>query len=140
MAREDRGFILNHYTTFNGTKLTRQELSERILKLLSQGSMTCGNIARTLKVTNQTIYNITNYMMRDRLIDKSKDEKGIYVYRKVQECLLDSLFRPSAKNVEKSFKVKGKQKRTVGDGTSKGYGNNNVTYTENHYNSVYWGE
>ena len=61
-------------------------------------------------------------------------------YRKVQECLLDSLFRPSAKDVEKSFKVKGKQKRTVGDGTSKGYGNNNVTYTENHYNSVYWGE
>ena len=33
MGSENRGFIVSHYTTFNGTKLTRQELAERILKL-----------------------------------------------------------------------------------------------------------
>lgn len=140
MASKKRGFIVNYYTTFNGTKLTREEFEERLLKLLDGGAMTCGNIARFLKVTNQTIYNVIAGMIRDKIITKYKDDHGIYVYRKTKECLLDDLLLPKAEDVEKSFKVKNKIQRKVEDGTSKGYGGRNISYGDSYYSSVHWGE
>ena len=139
MASQNRGFIVNYFTTFNGTKLTREEFEERLLKLLDGGAMTCGNIARFLKVTNQTIYNVTHNMIKDGIVIKYKDRQGIYMYAKVKECLLAELFYPKPEDMEKIFKVNGVTHRKIDDGTSKGYGGQNITYNNSNYDSVYWG-
>ena len=139
MASKNRGFIVNYFTTFNGTKLTREEFEERLLKLLDGGAMTCGNIARFLKVTNQTIYNVTHNMIKDGIVIKYKDRQGIYMYAKVKECLLAELFYPKPEDIEKIFKVNGVTHRKIDDGTSKGYGGQNITYNNSNYDSVYWG-
>ena len=140
MESKDRGFIVSYYTTFNGTKLTREEFEQRILKALEGGAMTCGNLARLLKVKNQTIYNITHYLIKDSRVIKYKDKQGIYVYSKVKECLLAELLYPKPEDMEKLFKIKGVTHRKVEDGTSKGYGGQNVTYGDTYYSSVHWGE
>lgn len=140
MESKNRGFIVNYYTTFNGTKLTREEFEERLLKLLHGGAMTCGNIARIMKVTNQTIYNITHYMIKDGTVIKYKDKQGIYMYAKVKECLLAELLYPKPEDMEKIFKVNGVIHRKIDDGTSKGYGGQNITYGDSYYNIVHWGE
>ena len=59
MESKNRGFIVSHYTTGNGTKLTRDEVGERILNLLGGSALTCGDIARTLKLPKECIYNVT---------------------------------------------------------------------------------
>ena len=138
MGSENRGFIVSHYTTFNGTKLTRQELSEKILKLLDSGGSTCGNLARTLKVTNQAIYNVTHNMIQEKILTKFKDKQGIYVYRKVKECLLADLFYPTPQEVEKMFKIKGRQVRKAEQGTSKSSGRGGVIYNQSLYEGIEW--
>lgn len=141
MSVEKKGFILSHYTTANGTLLTREELSKRILDLIDKnGHMTCGDIARTLKLTNQAIYNCTAHLLRDDILVRKRDKKNIYTYSKVQHCLLSDLFYPKPEDVEKQFKVKGKKTRTVNEGSSKGSGGQKISYSGSYYNSVYWGE
>jgi hypothetical protein len=140
MAGENRGFIVNYYTTFNGTKLTREEFEERLLEALDGGAMTCGNLARLIKVTNQTIYNITHHMIKDGTVIKYKDRKGIYMYAKVKECLLSELLYPKSEDMDKIFKIKGVTHRRVEDGTSKGSGSQKISYGDSYYNSVHWGE
>lgn len=137
MESKDRGFVV---TTFNGIKLTREELKKRILKALDGGAMTCGNLARFLKVTNQTIYNNAQYMIKDGTIIKYKDKKGIYTYGKIKECLLAELLYPKPEDIVKQFKIKGVTHRRVEDGTSKGSGSQKISYGDSYYNSVHWGE
>lgn len=141
MSVEKKGFILSYYTTGNGTKLTREELSQRILDLIDKnGHMTCGNIARTLKLTNQAIYNCTTHLLKEGILTRKKDKQNIYTYSKVQHCLLSDLFYPKPEDVEKQFKVKGRKKRTVSEGSAKGSGGQKINYSGSYYNSVYWGE
>lgn len=140
MEGENRGFIVNYYTTGNGTKLTRHEVAERILKMLEGGGLTCGNLARNLKLNKQAIYNVTAYMLQNKSIGKYKNDKGIYEYRKVQDCLLAQLFYPSPEEVEKRFKIKGRTVRKVDQGTTKshGYKHNNIHYNGSYYDSIDW--
>jgi predicted transcriptional regulator len=137
MSVEKKGFINNYYTTGNGTKLTREELTKKILDLIDKnGHMTCGNIARTLKLTNQAIYNCTAHLLRDDILVRRRDKQNIYTYSKVEQCLLSDLFYPRPEDVEKQFKIKGKKTRTVNQGSSKGSGTKGVVYNGSYYDSV----
>lgn len=138
MESENRGFIVNYYTTANGTKLTREELSDRILKLLDGGGMTCGNIARTLKLTKQSIYNVANWMIQNHFIIKTKGEENVYTYSKIKECLLADLLYPKAEDIEKLFIIKGRITKHQSDfkDRSSGTKRNNFAYTTHHLNVV----
>ena len=139
MLADKKGFIVNYYTTANGIKLTREQLAERILALLNKGALNCGNIARTLKLTKQSIYNVAAYMIQKKMITKYKGDSGVYMYRKLKECLLADLLYPSPEEVEKKFKIKSRQRYRPEDGTSKGFGKGGINpYTDHYLNSVLW--
>jgi len=140
MASEGTGFIVNYYITGNGIKLTREQVAERIMDKLDYGSMTCGQIARNLKLRKESLYNVLAWMWNKKMLTKKKGDKGIYEYCKVKECLLSQLFHPTPEQIEKQFKIKNRKHYHIEDGTSKGYGGQNITYGNSHYNSVYWGE
>jgi sugar-specific transcriptional regulator TrmB len=140
MASENTGFIVNYYTTSNGTKLTREQVAERIIEKLNNSPMTCGNIARILKLRKESLYNVLAWMWNQKMVTKKKGDRGIYEYSNIKDCLLSKLFHPSPEEVEKQFKIKDRKHRTIEDGTSKGSGGQKISYGESHYNSVYWGE
>jgi len=138
MASENSGFIVNYYTTANGTKLTREELSDRILNLLDGGGMTCGNIARSLKLTKQSIYNVANWMIQNHFIVKTKGDENVFVYSKIKECLLADLLYPKAEDIEKMFIIKGKITKYAADFKNRRSGTkrNDFTYTTHPLNTI----
>ena len=142
MESENRGYVVNYYTTANGTKLTRDELSDRILKLLDGGGMTCGNIARSLKLTKQSIYNVMNYMMQKHFVVKSKGEENVFIYSKVKECLLADLLYPKAEEIEDLFIIKGRMTKYASEFKDRRSGTkrNDFAYSNHYLNSVYYGD
>ena len=140
MASKDTGFIVNYYTTGNGTKLTRDQVADRIMEKLNSGPMTCGQIARNLKLRKESLYNVLAWMWNQKMLTKKKGDRGIYEYANVKDCLLSQLFYPTPAQVEKQFKIKDRKHYHIEDGTSKGYGGQKITYGDSHYNNVYWGE
>lgn len=140
MASKDTGFIVNYYTTGNGIKLTREQVADRIIEKLNYGPMTCGQIARNLKLRKESLYNVLAWMWNKKILTKKKGDKGIYEYSNVKDCLLSQLFYPTPAQVEKQFKIKDRKHYHIEDGTSKGYGGQKITYGDSHYNNVYWGE
>lgn len=139
MESKDRGFIVAHYTTGNGTKLTRDQVAQRIDKLLDKGSMTCGTIARTIKIRKETLYNVLAFMIQTKMITKHKNDRGLYEYRKIKECLLAEMFYPSPAEIEKKFKILGRKRYRPEDGTARSFGRGGINpYAENYLNSVYW--
>ena len=139
MLVEKKSFIVSHYTTLNGTKLTRDQVGDRILEKLNNGPMTCGNLARILKLKKQSIYNVLAWLWNAKMVTKKKGDRGIYEYFKVQDCLLSKLFHPTPDQVEKQFKIKGRKSYTVKDGTSKSSGRKGISpYTESYLNSPLW--
>jgi hypothetical protein len=105
-----------------------------------QVPMTCGQIARNLKLRKESLYNVLAWMWNQKMVTKKKGDKGIYEYCRVKDCLLSQLFYPTPAQVEKQFKIKDRKHYHIEDGTSKGYGGQKITYGDSHYNSVYWGE
>ena len=140
MASKDTGFIVNYYTTGNGTKLTREQVADRIIEKLNSGPMTCGQIARNLKLRKESLYNVLAWMWNQKMLTKKKGDRGIYEYANVKDCLLSQLFYPTPDQVEKQFKIKSRKNYHIENGTSKGFGGQKITYGDSHYNSVYWGE
>ena len=139
MLVEKKSFIVSHYTTLNGTKLTRDQVGDRILEKLNNGPMTCGNLARILKLTNQSIYNVLAWLWNAKMVTKKKGDRGIYEYSKIKDCLLSKLFYPTPDQVEKQFKILGRKQYKVENGTSKGFGGKGVTkYSEHYLNSPLW--
>ena len=139
METKDRRLIVNYYTTLNGVQLTRDELGERIMNLLGGGSFTCGEIARTLKVTKQSIYNVMEHMMKNNNIVKSRNDNGIFEYRKFRDCLLAQLFYPSPEEIEKQFKIKGRQVHKTEQGRSLSSGSKGISpYQSSYLTSTLW--
>jgi len=139
MLVEKTGFIVNYYTTGNGTKLTRDQVGDRILEKLNSGPQTCGNLARTLKIRKESLYNVLAWLYNSRLVTKRKGDRGIYEYSSVKNCALSELFYPSPEEVEKQFKIKGRKRYRPEDGTSKGFGRGGISpYSDHYLNSVFW--
>jgi len=139
MESESRRLVVNSYTTHNGVQLTRGELGKRVMNLIGGGSFTCGEIARTLKVTKQSIYNVMEDLMKTGDIVKSKNDNAINEYRKVQDCLLAQLFYPSPEEIEKQFNIKSRQVYKIEQGRSISYGSKGITpYQSSYLTSPLW--
>ncbi len=139
MDGENRGFIVNYYTTSNGTKLTREQVADRIMEKLNFGPMTCGHIARTLKLRKESLYNVLAWMWNQKMLTKKKGDRGVYEYANIKDCLLSELFYPTPDEVEKQFKILGRKQYKVENGTSKGFGGKGITkYSEHYFNSILW--
>lgn len=128
MASENTGFIVNQYTTMNGTKITRAELIDRIMNHLGSGPKTCGDLARLIKIQKQAIYNVLAWLDTHKEISKKKSEtKNVLEYYKSKECLLADLLSPKPLDIEKQFKIKGRKKFHIDKGTSKSSGAKGIT-------------
>lgn len=139
MASQNRGFIITHYTNFNGTKFTRDELVIKINHYLSTGPKTISEIAQYLKMSSGSTTNVLVYMNDKEMIKKTKPANGRFLYSKVVECLLADMLSPSPEDVEKMFKINDRKKYTVENGTSKSSGGGHkVVYNDSYFNPVYW--
>mgnify|MGYP005994835077 CR=1 FL=1 len=139
MLADKKGFIVNYYTTGNGTKLTRDQVGDRILDHLKSGPQTCGTLARTLKIRKESLYNVLAWLWHNKMVTKKKGERGIYEYSSVKNCALSDLFYPTPEQVEKQFKIKGRKSYTVKDGTSKSSGRGGINpYADHYLNSSLW--
>jgi|DEB0MinimDraft_3_1074331.scaffolds.fasta_scaffold04339_8 CTP-dependent riboflavin kinase len=135
---KNRGFIVTYYTNFNGTKVTREDLVKKINDYLLYGPKTISQIAQHLKLSSGSTTNVLVYMVDNDMIKKTKPAEGKYLYSRVTECLLAEMFSPKPEDIEKMFKIKGRKKYTVDDGTSKSSGGHGVTYSDSYYNLNYW--
>lgn len=139
MLAEKTGFIVNYYTTGNGTKLTRDQLGDRILEKLNIRPETCGSLARILKIRKESLYNVLAWLYNNKMVTKKKGDRGIYEYSSVKSCALSELFYPSPEQVEKQFKILGRKRYRPENGTAKGFGRGGITpYSDHYLNSVFW--
>lgn len=139
MAGKNRGFIVNYYTNFNGTKFTREELVDKVNTYLNTGPKTISQIAQHLKLASGSATNILVYMTDNEMLKRTKPANGRYLYSKTTECLLADLFSPKPEDIEKMFKINSRKRYTVEDGTSKSSGGGHkVVYNDSYFNPVYW--
>ena len=141
MESKNRGFILTHYTDFNGKKWTRDEIAERVYDFLADGAKNVTQMSQKFKIKTSSLMNILAYMVDSEQIKKTKTVSGPYMYSKIKECLLAEMLLPSPDQVEKMFKIKDRKTYKVDDGTSKGFGGSVVDpYKSSAIHSIYWGD
>ena len=140
MAAKGGGFILTHYTDFNGKQWTREEVIDKVDKALDGQGMTVAQLSQKVKIKIASLYNILDHLIKNQVISKERlNTSKKFIFRKVQECMLASIFLPSPEQIAKQFKVIDIKKVRVEDGTSKGFGRKTVDAFGNHHlNSVYW--
>ena len=139
MESENRGFIVSYYTTGNGTKLTRDEVGERILERLNEGPETCGNLGRSLKIRKESLYNVLAWLWHNKMVTKKKNDRGIFEYSNVKSCALSDLFYPTPEQVEKQFKIKSRKIYRLEQGRSISYGSKGITpYQSSYLTSPLW--
>lgn len=143
MESKDRGFVVDYvYTLENGEKRKRSELIDMVRSSIKNGKQTTSSISKDIKLEMSSLQNILRYMQDKHMIvtGKGNMQGGGFTYFIKDECLLSSLFLPSAADIEKSFKIKSRTVRKVEDGTSKTSGRGGVTkFYSGHIDSVYWG-
>ena len=140
MAAQGGGLVLTHYTDFNGKQWTREEVINKVDKILDGQGMTVAQLSQRTKIKITSLYNILDHMVKNQVVSKERlNTNNKYIFRKIQECMLASIFLPTPEQLEKQFKIIDRKKYTVDDGTSKGFGRGSVYPYGSHYlNSVYW--
>ena len=129
-----------YFYDVNGKKYQRQEVVDMVLQLLNGTSMTIKEISNQLNIKEQSLNNLMKTMRENNLITNTKLRRnGYYLYRTQNDCLLATLLYPTPTDIEKQFKITGRQTRKAEQGTSKsaGYGGH-VTYNGSHYDSLDW--
>jgi len=129
-----------YFYDVNGKQYQRQDVVEMVLKLLDGTSMTIKEMCSELQIKEQSLTNLMKTMRENNLITNTKLRRnGYYLYRTQNDCLLATLLYPNPTDIEKQFKIKGKQTRKSEQGTSKsaGYGGH-VTYNGSHYDNLDW--
>lgn len=111
LESQGRGFIVDYYTTHNGTKLTKLEIVNKIMKSLRESDKTGGQLGYELRLPNYAIYNVLYYMTRKDMVRKKslKGKPNIYTIEMKNDCLLHLYFYPPVDEIEKSFKVLGRK-------------------------------
>ena len=78
-------------------------------------------------------------MIQTRVLTKAKNDRGIYEYYKIKDCLLAQLFYPSPEDVEKQFKIKSRQFHKAEQGRSISYGSKGILpYQSSYLTSPLW--
>ena len=129
-----------YFYDVNGKKYQRQEVVDMVLQLLNGTSMTIKEISNQLNIKEQSLNNLMKTMRENNLITNTKLRRnGYYLFRTQNDCLLAQMLYPNPTDVEKQFKIKGRQIRKAEQGTSKsaGYGGH-VTYNGSHYDNLDW--
>lgn len=123
-----------------GKPYKRKQVVDMVLECLKGGKKTIEQMKDEVGLSQQNMDTIMSFLRDNDLITNTKlREKGKYLYKSNSDCLLAELLYPSAQEVQKSFKVKGRTKRKVEDApvTSEGR-KDGVTYGESHYDSLDW--
>jgi len=130
--------FLNYNYEVDGKKYPRQEVIDMILNLLNGTSMTMQEIGAELKINEAPLTNIMKVIRENNLIINTKLRRaGYYLFRTQSECLLAQMIYPNPTDVEKQFKIKGRQVRKAEQGTSKSFGySGHVTYSGTYYDSL----
>lgn len=145
MASENRRPILKskydykvYFYDVNGKQYQRQEVVDMVLELLNGTSMTIKEISNELNIKEQSLTNLMKTMRENNLVTNTKLRRnGYYLFRTQSDCLLAQMLYPSADQVAKQFKVKGRTVRKAEQGTSKSSGYiGHVTYNGSHYDSL----
>lgn len=139
MATKNRGFILTHYTDFNGKQWTREEVIDKVDKALDGQGMTVAQLSQKVKIKIASLYNILDHLIKNQVISKERlNTSKKFIFRKIQECMLASIFLPTPEQIAKQFKILDVKKVKVEDGTSKGFGRGSIDPYSSHYlTSVY---
>ena len=111
LESKDRGFIVGHYTDYNGKKVTRDEIVDKIKKHLQQQDLTAGQLGGLIKLQPHAIHNVLYYMFQHDIVRRKqiKGQKNLYSLNAGEDCLLHSYFYPSVEEIEKSFKILGRK-------------------------------
>lgn len=140
MAGKNRRFVVAEYKDANGKIWNKDQIANKILNYISDGGRTVSQMAQRFKLKASAINAVLSYMHHHNIVNKDRiNMTSRFVYTKAKDCLLSELLYPSARDIEKKFKVKSVIRRTVDDGTSKGFGYKGFEMGGQHYlSSVFW--
>jgi len=123
------------------TKFKRYQVITMVLDLLQETPMTVEQVSKELQMDLAVTRNLFKFLRENFIVENTGKKKGDhFLYKIYQECLLSKLFHPSPEDVEKAFKIKGRKRFKVDEGTSKGSGTSHghVYYGDTYYSSHHW--
>ena len=141
MESKSDGSVISHYQDEDGVQYERYQVEKQVLDALVGCKLTAPELSAKLRIKLPSLYNVIAVLVRTKAIGKERTgRKAKYAYRLLDNCLLAEMLYPTPEDVEKKFNIKGRQKYTPENGTSKSFGSGAGVnpFRQSSIDSVYW--